>query len=158
MKIKNIKLSVFIVISLSAILILLSASYFFISRNSIKRLGNYAVEVDLKNTKNVSSELFLEITNRTADQYSKYFDDAKDLAFILARQIEHSFSSKHLINVCSTIELKPYKERNFFVNNITDSITAYYWGDSKKVPGKIIKKNQYNCRINSFYKKRFSKS
>ena len=134
---KNIKLAVIFTVGLSVILILLSAAFFTISNNSIRRLGNYAVDINLENTKDISSDLFLEITKRTASQYSKYFDDAKDIAFIIAKQIEHNLSQKHLKNVCKEVELTSYKGRDFFVNKPSDGLTAYYWGNTKKVPENV---------------------
>jgi hypothetical protein len=137
MKKKKIKLSILFVSGLSIILILLSLAYFTITAGAIKRLGRYAVNVAFGNTRDIASDLFLEITRRTAKNYSEYFDDAKDISFVIAKQIEHNFTSTNLANSSKNIKLKLYKDRDFFVNDSSDGLTACYWGNEVEVPKKV---------------------
>jgi serine phosphatase RsbU (regulator of sigma subunit)/anti-sigma regulatory factor (Ser/Thr protein kinase) len=156
---KKIKLAVLCTTVLTIILILITTAFSFISYRAVRKIGYFAVSKDDKNVHNISSNLFLEITRRTAKEYSNYLKHAKDITELLAEQIhwiglkENSFNETYLKE---NIKLLKYKNRDFYVSPQNSQFSAFYWGDviDGKVPDIILKEinilNILSPILNSF--------
>ena len=142
---KKIRLSTLVVICFAVSLFLVTLSYSIITLRSIRNIGNYAVRIEEKNLLDISSNLFLEITRRTALEYAAYFKDAEEITQIMARQIgKYNFTPEALnepINNPDYLKLEKYKNTDFFVSDKNSKITAFYWGkhDQNGVPENVTK-------------------
>jgi hypothetical protein len=144
-KIKKIRLSVLVTAGFTISLLLLTISYSFIAVGGIRSIGNFAVRIDEKNLQNISSNLFLEVTRRTAREYAAYFNDAEEITRILGGQIAERTLSEKVVNDIEPdeelIKFYNYENRGFFVSGAKSPITAFYWGkpDRNTVPDKVVK-------------------
>ena len=141
----KLKLSIIFIASLSLIILVLITSLSFISMNSLYHLGKYAVSVDKKNIKDTATFLFLEITNRTAEEYSTYFNDVKKSVAMLSKrtnQMLSRFSHEEVLKINkdtlhSNIKLAKFKNNNFYINNKSFANTkafVLYWGSQQNLP------------------------
>jgi hypothetical protein len=142
---KKIRLSVLVTAGFTISLLLLTISYSLITASSIRNIGNFAVRIDEENLQNISSNLFLEITRRTAREYAAYFNDAEEITRILGKQIAERTLSEKIVNDIEPdeelIKLYNYKNRGFFVSEPKNAATAFYWGQTERnnVPKIVIK-------------------
>ena len=138
---RKIKISVLCTIALTIILLLMTIAFTIISVRSVRKIGNFAVEIDKDNVQDISTNLFLEITRRTAKEYSHYFKDAEDTADIIAEEVGKNSLSDYMIKNTSKYSrvLRPRPGSDFFVSPKGKNFTAFYWGEAKngKVPSKV---------------------
>ena len=154
------KLSVTFIIGFSIILISLAAALSITSVRSVKDLGNFAINIDKKNNIRISSKMFLEVTKRTANEYSAFFDDMADYAVIISMQLQNDILNLSNINKAylDNLNLTQLNNSNFFTND-SQEINAFCWESgypSEKIKSSIYRflsllpsyKSIYNRNIN----------
>ena len=128
---KKFKLSfLFSVILTTALLVVLGLSS-LMGVIGIRRIGEFSVSRDIENVHNIASSLFLEITKRTAEQYSTRLKQDVAVTKLLATQIGNlklTANVGSIIPANECIKLNKYKGRDFFVSEKNKPITALYWG------------------------------
>ena len=136
----KIKLVIIFTIILSAFLITISLKFTYSSRAAVANVARVAYEIDQKNNDILTSEMFYDITNERADDWSKRFLLTGDVIEMLARiiqkkliEIDKDYSDKY-----GNIYLTKYKNRDFFVDETSDEYDIYYWGNKDAVPSNIL--------------------
>ena len=132
---RRIKLSVLFISGLSVLLIALTIALSCVSLNSVSRLGEYAISVDKKNIKDTATLLFLEITNRTAEGYSLYFNNVSKLVSLLAHEARiESTRDYHDVDLQDRCNLGKFEDRNFYIDrSFEDRKAVLYWGRQNKL-------------------------
>ena len=128
---QKLKLSTVTVVSISIILLGLTLTLAYTSITSIKSLGKHSIELDAKSTRDNAMLFFLEITRRTAGEYSTFLRAIEDMLVIAASQAKEILSG----NVKNTqyqkeqVKFEEYKENDFYVVNNSKRYNSFYLGD-----------------------------
>ena len=147
-KVRGISLNLLFTTGLSIIFLLSVASLVVIASNSIDSLGQFAQQVSEKSLKSGASFLFLEKNRKKAEQYSRIFNEASDLASLLSVQLTLGWENFPYYIFPDNFHLK-------YTKNLEDSPDApmagvlsnklrfCYWGDKKVLPMELQKKIYY---------------
>ena len=132
---RKLKLSTVAIACISVILIGLTVTLSYVSINSIKFLGKYAIEIDEHNTRENAMVLFLEITRRTAGAYSTYFKAVEDFVEIISAQtkVQLSGNIKNIQNKDKLIKFNRYKSFDFYTLQSNNNYNCFYWGDESGI-------------------------
>ncbi|MCP4181661.1 MAG: SpoIIE family protein phosphatase [bacterium] len=135
------KLAVLFIIGLLLVLILLSAVLTFVSIGSVRNLGDYAVKIDRENNDQLSSELFLKLTNEASEGYSNRVKLVATFLNVFSEnvlsQLRSNSSPKKSIKM--SYDFKKYPNRNFSAYLLPErEFDLIYFGDKNEVPQKVI--------------------
>ena len=135
------KLALLFIIGLLVVLILLSAVLTFVSVDSVRDLGVYAVKIDKENNDVLSSELFLKLTNEASDGYSKRINLVATFLDVFAENVlsklKSNSSTKKTIK--KNYGFKKYPNRNFSAYLFAErEFDLVYFGDKNEVSQKVI--------------------
>ncbi|MCP4181677.1 MAG: SpoIIE family protein phosphatase [bacterium] len=138
---KKIKLAVLFISLLTVILVLLFVALSNISLSSVAKLGQKAINIDIENSKKISTTFFKEIADRSAREYSNKFDEITGFTAIFAKQVKSELKFTSKLNSSNTaIKLTKYRDKKFYVNEL-NNVNAIYWGNTDNhIPDKILKR------------------
>jgi HAMP domain-containing protein len=141
---KKLKLSAVIIVCITLILLGLTFALSYISINSIEFLGKHSMELDEKSTRDNAMLFFLEITRRTAGEYSTYLGAAEDMLDIAASQMKEILTGKVNYSQESNknLKFKQYSNSDFYVLNGGNNYNCFYIGDIAGLNRAEIKANQ----------------
>ena len=132
---RKFKLSTVTIACITIILIGLTVTLSYVSINSIKYLGNHAIEIDKLSTRENAMVFFLEITRRTAGAYSTYFNAVEDFVEILADQTKEVLTRniKNMQNKKKPVKLKKYNNFDIYTLQDKQNYNCFYFGTSTNI-------------------------
>jgi serine phosphatase RsbU (regulator of sigma subunit) len=142
---KKPKIAILFIIGLSLILITLSVSLTLVALNSVKDLGEYAIKIDSENNKEISSDLFLRLTYKTAKHYSNEVKLVSTLIEVFAEQVLDQLTDKNNLKNSDIINMN-------FTRFFDTDLRAYlspqrefdmiYFGGEKKIPTESLEQTK----------------
>ncbi len=148
LKYRGVSLNVLFITGISFIFLLSVLSLAILASNGIESLGKFASKISEKYIRSSASSLFLEKTRKKAEEYSNTFDEASDMADLLAVQLStawdnfqyYKFPDSFLLDYTDISQKKPDAAISGVLKN---NLRFSYWGDSDKLPPELQKKIFY---------------
>ena len=134
----RLKLVVLFSMGLTLILVLFSIIFSINSISHIEEFCKYTDNVEQKNIRKNISMFFLDLTRRISFEHSVFFENIADLTIMLGKQIEYELLNSNDSSNTSFLQMKRFKDTDFFINNKQDrEMSIFYWGNGKK-PSSLI--------------------
>ena len=142
-KIKHKLLTIFI-LGISILLLSITITFTYVSFDSTKKLGSFAVKIDEDNNKRIASNLFLEITKTKAKEAFTNFYAMKTAVHTLAYNLMDTFTYQEPFK--ENIKLIKLKDKNLLINSSPETGYLIYWGDPNSISEKT--KREMNTTVN----------
>ncbi len=147
-KVRGISLNLLFTTGLTIIFALSVASLVVIASNSVDSLGKFAQQVSEKSLKSGASFLFLERNRKKAEEYSRVFNEASDLASLLSIQLSSGWKNLPYYIFPDNFHLKytkiPQNSKDAAIAGILNNKLKFcYWGDKNKLPLELQQKIYY---------------
>ena len=148
LKYRGVSLNVLFITGISLIFLLSVLSLAILASNGIVNMGKFASKISEKYIRSSASSLFLEKTRKKAEEYSNTFDEASDMADLLAVQLStawdnlqyYKFPDSFLLDYTDISQKKADAAISGVLKN---NLRFSYWGDSSKLPPELQKKIFY---------------
>ena len=151
---KKFKLVTIFTLGFSTILLLLSLVNTYTSVAAINILGEKSILLDKENNKKLSENLLFVVTDEKAREISILLNMMEQFIELFATTVQKQLTkdTKQNTNIYP-INLTKYKNKDFWVDTAQKQYNIYYWGNTNKVPAKVLNQINSSLDIKNIFKR-----